>query len=124
MNPLFGNGPSPILPDYLYAGPSVGLMSGDARADLSHYNIDSLHGDIYPIVAFNKTGTDWFHELMKPAMKPKSYAVSFRRKPIKIIICYPLGILINQATYLNDYLKRFTTRVNTEFDGDEYDPNR
>jgi hypothetical protein len=89
-------------------------MSGDARADLSHYNIDSLQGNIYPIVAFNKPGTDWFHEVMKPAWS-QNHTLTVSGGADKNHYLLSFGYLNQQATYLNDYLKRFTTRVNTEF---------
>ena len=113
-DPLYGNGPSPILPDYLFAGPYVGLMSGDAESGSIRYNIDSLKGPIYQIVPFNKTGTDWFHELMKPAWS-QNHTLTVSGGADKNHYLLSFGYLDQQATYLNDYLKRFTTRVNTEF---------
>ncbi|PWT76267.1 MAG: SusC/RagA family TonB-linked outer membrane protein [Bacteroidetes bacterium] len=113
-DPLYGNGPSPILPDYLFAGPHVGLFKGDPKADPSLYNIDSLKGPIYQIVPFNKAGTDWFHELLKPAWS-QNHTLTVSGGDFKNHYLLSFGYLDQQATYLNAYLKRFTTRVNTEF---------
>ena len=113
-DPLYGDGPSPILPDYLFAGPHVGLSKGDPSADPSLYNIDSLRGPVYQIVPFNKTGTDWFHELMKPAWS-QNHTLTVSGGDDKNHYLLSFGYLDQQGTYLNDYLKRFTTRVNTEF---------
>jgi TonB-linked SusC/RagA family outer membrane protein len=113
-DPLYGKGPSPVLPDYLFAGPHVGLSKGDPNADPSLYNIDSLKGPVYQIVPFNKTGTDWFHELMKPAWS-QNHTLTVSGGDDKNHYLLSFGYLDQQATFLNDYLKRFTTRVNTEF---------
>src|SRR4029077_15238605 len=104
------------LPDYLFAGPYWdALFRGDPRADPSHYNIDSLNGDIYQIVPFNKTGTDWFHELMKPAWS-QNHTLTVSGGADKNHYLLSFGYLDQPATYLNTYLKRYTARVNTEFE--------
>ena len=113
-DPLYGNGPSPVLPDYLYAGSYIGLFKGDPRADASLYNIDSTAGPIYVIVPFNKTGTDWFHELFKPATS-QNHTITVSGGGDKGHYLLSFGYLNQQGTYLNTYLKRFTTRINTEF---------
>ena len=104
----------PVLPDYLYAGPYIGLPKGDPRADASLYNIDSTAGPIYAIVPFNKTGTDWFHELFNPATS-QNHTIAVSGGGDKSHYLLSFGYLDQQGTYLNTYLKRFTTRVNTEF---------
>ena len=111
---LYGSGQTPILPEYLYAGPYIGLPKGDARADVSHYNIDSTAGPIYAIVPFNKEGTDWFHELFKPATT-QNHTITVSGGGDKGHYLVSFGYLNQQGTYLNTYLKRFTTRINTEF---------
>ena len=112
---LYGNGPTPILPDYFPVGVyDLGLPQGDPRVDPSLYNIDSTAGDIYQLVPFNKTGTDWFHELFKPATS-QNHTITVSGGSDKSHYLLSFGYLDQQGTYLNTYLKRFTTRVNTEF---------
>jgi hypothetical protein len=67
-DPLYGSGPKPVLPDYFIAGINKQLLAGDPAADPALHNIDFANGNIYQIVEANKTGTDWFHELYKPAL--------------------------------------------------------
>jgi TonB-linked SusC/RagA family outer membrane protein len=112
---LYGNGPTPVLPDYLFAGDDVGLFKGDPKADPSHYNIDSLNGKIYQIVPFNKTGTDWFHEMMKPVIS-QNHTLSVSGGSDKNHCLLSFSYLDQPATYLNTYLKRYTARANTEFE--------
>ena len=78
-----------------------------------------LNGPIYQIVPFNKTGTDWFHELMKPAIS-QNHTVSVSGGSDKNHYLLSFGYLDQPATYLNTYLKRYTARVNTEFACNEY----
>jgi TonB-linked SusC/RagA family outer membrane protein len=114
-DPLYGNGPTPVLPDYIFAGPYYGLFKGDPKADPSLYNIDSLNGNIYQIVPFNKTGTDWFHELMKPVIN-QNHTLSVSGGSDNNHYLLSFGYLDQPATYLDTYLKRYTARVNTGFE--------
>jgi TonB-dependent SusC/RagA subfamily outer membrane receptor len=63
---LYGSGPEPVLPDYIIY--DNGYMADAPEADSSLYNIDYRKAPVYQIVQANKEGTDWFHELYKPAL--------------------------------------------------------
>jgi len=110
---VYGNGPTPVLPDYLFAGNNFGLFEGDPRVDPSLYNINPTSGPIYQIVKFNKAGTDWWHEVFKPAWSQK-HDVSASGGNDKNHYLFSLGYLDQQGTMINTYLKRFTVRVNTD----------
>lgn len=112
-HPLYGNGPTPVLPDYFFAGP-VGVMAGDSRANPDLYNIDPAAGPINQIVAFDKNGVDWFHEIFKPALS-QNHTISFSGGSDKNRYLLSFGYLDQQGTLINTYLKRYTTRINTEF---------
>ena len=59
--PQFGlTGTSPVIPDYIIP---EGAKEGDPNTNPSTYDIGSNQ-----IMKANKTGTDWFHEIFKPAM--------------------------------------------------------
>ncbi len=115
-DPLYGNGPEPVLPDYIVAGPNnFGLFEGDPRVDPSLYNINPEAGAIYQIVPFNKTGTDWYQELYKPSWSQNhTLTVSGGASNNKYLLSF--GYLDQQGTFLNTFLKRYTARVNTEFE--------
>jgi TonB-dependent starch-binding outer membrane protein SusC len=113
-DPIYGSGPQPVLPDFRIAGPYTGLFNGDPRASDSAYNIDYAKGDIYQIVAANKTGTDWFHQLFKPA-NSQNHTLTVSGGNEKNKYLFSFGYLDQQGTLLNTYLKRFTIRTNTEF---------
>jgi hypothetical protein len=82
--------------------------------DPSLYNINPTSGPIYQIVKFNKAGTDWWHEVFKPAWSQK-HDVSASGGNDKNHYLFSLGYLDQQGTMINTYLKRFTVRVNTDF---------
>ena len=113
-DPLYGNGPTPVMPDYLYAGSNNGLHEGDPRANPALYNLDYTHGPIYQIVPFDKKGTDWFHKSFKPAVS-QNHTVSISGGNDRNKYLLSFGYLDQEGTFLNTYLKRFTVRVNTDF---------
>lgn len=113
-DPYYGNGPTPVLPDYLVAGPYTGLFEGDPRVDPSLYNIDFTAGNIYQIIRANKTGTDWFHEIFKPAIS-QNHTITGSGGNNKNKYLFSLGYLDQEGTLLYTYLKRYTARLNTTF---------
>ena len=110
----YGNGPTAVLPDYLIAGPYRGLFEGDPRVNPDLYNIDFTAGDLYQIIRSNKTGTDWFHEVFKPAIS-QNHSITVSGANDKNKYLFSLGYLDQQGTLLYTYLKRFTVRINTTF---------
>ncbi|WP_254448791.1 TonB-dependent receptor plug domain-containing protein [Spirosoma rhododendri] len=69
-DPLYGSGATPTLPDYIAP---QGAKEGDPSVDPSRYNVNpnytspEQYNSFYRITRANKTGTDWFHEIFKPA---------------------------------------------------------
>ena len=103
-----------ILPYYVLAGTKGGLAEGDPLADQSKYNYDPSQGDIYQIVKANPKGTDWLHEVYHPAFS-QNYTLTASGGSNKSKYLFSLGYLNQQGTLINTYLKRFTVRINTEF---------
>ncbi len=112
---LYGNGPTPILPDYLFAGPHRDtLYEGSPYVQDSLYNLNPDNGSIYQIVKFNKTGTNLYNEMFNPAFS-QQHTISLSGGNEKNQYLVSLGYLDQQGTLLNTYLKKFTLRVNTDF---------
>jgi TonB-linked SusC/RagA family outer membrane protein len=110
---LFANG----VPDYTYASPSSAgtAMEGDPAVDPANYNFDASNPENdYLIQRLNKSGTDWFHEIFKPAPM-QSHTITGSGGTDKSNYLFSLGYLNQQGTLINTYLKRYTARVNTEF---------
>src|SRR5439155_10903389 len=106
------NGPKPVLPDYIVH--DSGYMAGSPQVDASLYNIDYTKGLIYQIVRANKEGTDWFKELFTPALN-QNHTITVSAGNEGSHYLFSLGYTNQQGTLLNTYLKRYTTRINTEF---------
>ncbi|MEX2232958.1 MAG: TonB-dependent receptor [Cyclobacteriaceae bacterium] len=112
-NDRFNNG----MPDYMYRGPSgAGVaFEGDPAVDPSRYFYASPNrGQNYIIQKINKEGTDWFHELFKKAPSTE-HNVSISGGTEKTKYLFSLGYLDQQGTLINTFLKRYSARINTEF---------
>jgi TonB-linked SusC/RagA family outer membrane protein len=109
---LFANG----LPDYLYASSkgNGAAMEGDPAVDPSKYNFDFNNTkNNYLIQKVNKTGTDWFHEVTRTA-PTQSHNLSVSGGTNKTNYLVSLGMLDQEGTVKNTYLKRYSVRVNTQ----------
>lgn len=116
-DPFYGNGSTPVLPDYFIDGPGIafeGLSKNDPRVNPALYNIDFGVRPIYQIIPTNKSGTDWFHEIFKPAFS-QNHSLTVSGSTEKNKYLFSLGYLDQQGTALNSYLKRFTARINSSF---------
>lgn len=111
---LYGNGATPVLPDYITPGGGFGVTDGNPAVDPAKYNTDYNHGPIYQITRANKQGTDWFHELFKPA-PIQSHNISLSGGGDKSQFLFSLGYFNQQGTLLNTYLKRYDVRMNSTF---------
>ena len=118
-NPLLINGK---IADFGYQGGStVGggkgvANAGAAAVDPSRYKFDPNDPNLdYQIQKFNNAeGTDWFHEIFKPA-PIQSHTISGSGANDKNAYFFSLGYLNQQGTLINSYYKRYQARVNTTF---------
>lgn len=109
--------PDGIMPDYMYRGPGGAgtAMEGDPRVDPSLYHWESPNrGNNYIIQKINKEGTDWYNELFKRAPNTE-HNFSATGGTDKAKYFFGLGYINNQGTMVKSYLKRYSLRVNTEF---------
>lgn len=110
---LFANG----LPDYIYAGPGIvgTAKEGDSAIVPSNYNFDPANPDNdYLIQRVNKKGTDWFHEIFKSApMQSHNLTASGGTDKSKYLFSF--GYLDQKGTLIETSLKRYSTRINTQF---------
>ncbi|MFC5412743.1 SusC/RagA family TonB-linked outer membrane protein [Larkinella bovis] len=112
-NVLFANG----MPDFLYAGPGVAgvAKAGDPAVDPAKYSYDPINtANNYLIQQVNKTGTDWFHELFKPApMTSHNLTASGGTEKSNYLLS--LGYINQQGTLIETYMKRYSARINTAY---------
>lgn len=113
-SPQYGSGATPVIPDYIMIGNQYGLNREPTQAELDSYNIDWTKGPIYQIVQANKTGTDWFHELFKPA-PIQSHTLTASGGSDRSAYLFSVNYFNQQGTLINTYLKRYSARINTTF---------
>jgi TonB-dependent starch-binding outer membrane protein SusC len=94
---LYGNGPQPILPDYIIH--DSGYMAKAPQADAGLYNIDYSKGPIHQIIQAKKEGTDWFHELYKPALN-QNHTITVSARNDGSHYLFSLGYTNQQGTLL------------------------
>jgi TonB-dependent starch-binding outer membrane protein SusC len=106
-NAQYGQGASPVIPYWII--PAGSTNPSDPNADPSKYNINSNQ-----ITKANQSGTDWFHEIFKPAII-QSHTISASGSSDKSSYFFSLNYFNQQGTLINTYLKRYSVRANTVF---------
>lgn len=113
----YGNGATPRLPDYIAP---QGAMEGDPGTDPSTYFVNpnyKLAGDLdafHRIVKANKSGTDWFHEIFKPA-PITSHNISVAGGGDIGSYFFSFYYFNQQGTLTNTYNKRYAVRANSTY---------
>ncbi len=113
--------PGGRMPDYLIGigsnfsnpGQYVGY-EGDAIADPANYVFDKNPRNQYLIARANKEGTDWYHEVFKPAPM-QSHNITASGGSDRSLYMFSLGYFDQQGTLIESYLKRYSVRANTQF---------
>lgn len=105
-NKQFGPNGTLQIPDYITP---TGLVGTSPLTDPATYALYTNQ-----ITKANKVGTDWFHEIFKPAMI-QSHTVSASGGGEKSTYYFSLGYFNQQGTLIGTYLKRYSARINTLF---------
>ena len=114
-DPQYGNGATPVLPDYIVP---TGAKEGDV--DLSKYYVNPNYTDkadmdsFNRIVKANKQGTDWFHEVFKNA-PIQSHNISVSGGGTDGGYFFSFSHFNQQGNLMNTYLKRYTLRSNSQY---------
>jgi TonB-linked SusC/RagA family outer membrane protein len=117
-NTWFGQGGAtyapPTLPAYLMPAPysnATGTPNPNYVADQNPSTYDIVTNQI---TKTNLTGTDWFHQIFKPAPWTQ-HTISASAGSEKSSYYVSLSYLDQQGTLINTYNKRYSARVNTTF---------
>ncbi len=122
IHPLYGRwarneNTSPVLPDYIMP---VGAKEGDPSTDPALYNVNPNYTSpaelnaMYRIVRANKAGTDWYHEIFKPALiNNQNISVSGGGSSGSYLLSF--NYFDQEGTLINTYLKRYSLRANSQF---------
>ena len=110
-SPNYGNGATPILPDYLTP---VGAKEGDASVNPALYNTNYGKGSIYQITRANKSGTNWWDATHQNAViQTHNLNLSGGTDNSRYLIGF--NFFNQEGTLKGTGTKRYTVRANTEF---------
>lgn len=110
----YGTGLQPVLPDYIDAGGNGGLSEGNPAVNPANYNYTSDKNTFYQIVKANKSGTNWFHELFKPA-QIQNYNIAASGGTETSRFNFSANYFNQSGTVKYSYFKRYTIRANSDF---------
>jgi hypothetical protein len=114
-HPQFGTGATPVIPDYLMVGGTYGVTGNvDLAAERKKYNVDPTAGSVYQVVRANRAGTDWYDAITRTAPVTR-HSLGFSGGGENGRYFVGLGLQDQQGILLNNSFKRYTFRVNTEF---------
>ncbi len=115
-HPQYGTGTSPIVPDYINVGGLSGIVGTvDLNAERAKYNVDPAAGSIYQVVRANKAGTNWYDEITRSAPITR-HSLGFSGAGENSRYYASFGLQDQKGILLNNSFKRYTFRINTEFD--------
>jgi TonB-linked SusC/RagA family outer membrane protein len=115
-HPQFGGGLTPRMPDYLRVGDNSGIVGTvNLDAERLNYNVDPRNGASYQVIRANKEGTDWYDEITKTA---PIFRQTLGFNGGGDAHRFYLGLSQNEieSILLSQSFKRYTMRLNTEFD--------
>lgn len=119
----YGNGATPVLPDYIFAGNAVnygGLMEGDPRVnpdlyDLNYANLGDASYTPYLIVRANKQGTNWWDQVTQTAPITDHNINVSGGTADKSRYMFSLNYFNQDGIVVENFFRRYTARLNTEF---------
>jgi TonB-linked SusC/RagA family outer membrane protein len=118
----YGTGATPVVPDYISP---AGAKEGDPATDPSLYFVNPNYkssaelGTFYRISKANKQGTDWFHEIFKPA-PITSHNISVSGGGDIGSYFFSFYYFNQQGTLTNTYNKRYAVRANSSFNVNDH----
>ncbi|MES2794374.1 MAG: SusC/RagA family TonB-linked outer membrane protein, partial [Bacteroidota bacterium] len=114
-HPQFGSGATPVIPDYLSVGPNAGVIgSVDLAAEKLKYNVNPAAGGIYQVTKANKQGTDWYDAITREAPVQR-HSIGFSGGGENSRFYVNIGLQDQKGILLTNSFKRYSMRVNTEF---------
>ncbi len=119
-HPQYGNGENPVLPTYLIAATETGEVngfSGDVNLEQQEelYNVDARAGSLRQLVRANQEGTDWYDEITRSGILQR-HTLGFSGATDASRYYVGFGAQLQEGILKNNDFKRYTFRVNTEFD--------
>jgi TonB-dependent starch-binding outer membrane protein SusC len=115
-HPQYGKGATPVLPDYLAVGGASGVIGTvNLEAERAKYNVDLSKGSVYQVIKANKSGTNWWDEITRPAPLNR-HSLGFSGGGERSAFYVGIGMQDQDGILLNQNFKRYSLRFNSEFD--------
>jgi TonB-linked SusC/RagA family outer membrane protein len=114
-HPQYGNGTTPVLPDYILAGSQSGVKAGNPAADPSKYFLNLADpNSSYLIVPANKVGTNWYNEVFssQPLM---NHNIGLSGGSDRSKFYLGVNYFDQKGTVMTTFYKRYSIRANSEF---------
>jgi TonB-linked SusC/RagA family outer membrane protein len=113
----YGSGATPVIPDYLMAGPNrKGIVGSiDIAAEKAKYQNNPLAGSLYLVMAANKSGTDWYKEITRTAPTTR-HNLGFSGGTEASRFYFGLGVQEQSGILKFNEFRRYDFRANSEFD--------
>src|SRR5690606_2331329 len=116
-HPQFGGGLTPVMPEWLSVGgvPGASVVGTvNLEEERLKYNIDPRNGAIYQVIRANRSGTDWYKELTRNAPIFRQ-TLGFSGSGENSRFYVGLSMYDQKGIMINNSLKRYAMRVNSEF---------
>jgi TonB-dependent starch-binding outer membrane protein SusC len=113
----YGNGATPVLPDYLLVGKLKGVSASAVNLtnEAVKYNNDIRKGDVYLVMPANKSGTDWYGAITRAApMQRHNLGFSGASENARYYVGF--GMQDQAGILKNNSFTRYSFRANSEFD--------
>ncbi len=116
-HPQYGSGATPTIPDYLMVGPNRRGVTGsiDLAAERALYQNNPLAGNLYLVMASNKSGTDWYKEITRTAPITR-HNLGFSGGTESSRFYFGLGVQEQAGILKFNQFRRYDFRANSEFD--------
>ncbi|KAA6430491.1 TonB-dependent receptor [Dyadobacter flavalbus] len=112
----YGNGDTPVLPDYINVGGATGVRGTlDLAAEKLKYNVNPAAGPIYQVVRANREGTDWYDAITRNAPLQR-HTLGFSGGGDNSRVYAGFSVQDQKGILLNNSFKRYAFRINSEFD--------
>ena len=114
-HPQYGNGATPVLPDYILVGDRVGVTgSVDVGSFEDQYNVDPNAGALFQIMAANQNGTDWYDAITRTGTIHR-HTLGFSGSTDRTRYYVSTHAQLQEGILLNNDFSRYGFRINTEF---------
>ncbi|MDJ1494864.1 TonB-dependent receptor [Cytophagaceae bacterium DM2B3-1] len=110
----YGNGTTPVLPDYILVGSNTGVRGTiDLAAEKAKYNVNPEKGSIYSVMKANKAGTNWWDAITQNAILNR-HTLSFSGSGERSQFYVSFGMQDQQGIIIHQNFKRYSFRINSE----------